>query len=292
MTPRVGTSNKNIYRRIITLDKHTPSLLKSNWRKIVGGGVALAFMISTVTLASMYTKSSAEIEATKAMYEQKIEQANEANSVALAKNEETTNSVRQELVVLKEEMSKKDETISGLNKQISYTKKAFQAELMTAESKLSSVKNKLDNTRTELGAAQSKIQNTVKTTSSTLPSTTSNKIKSTSASSKKTILVKQQVGAIFTVEATAYTAKCTGCSGITAAGVDIRKTTPKIIAVDPNVIDLNRKVELFVDGKSLGIWETKDVGGDIKGFRIDVLKATMSEALQFGRQYVTLKVVE
>ncbi|MFX6153002.1 3D domain-containing protein, partial [Acinetobacter baumannii] len=49
------------------------------------------------------------------------------------------------------------------------------------------------------------------------------------------------------VIATAYTAYCTGCSGTTATGINLRANpNAKVIAVDPRVIPLGTKV--YVEG--------------------------------------------
>lgn len=95
----------------------------------------------------------------------------------------------------------------------------------------------------------------------------------------------------FYVTATAYTADCEGCSGITATGVDVRYSTTKIIAVDPNVIPLGSKVEIIADGKSMGYYSAEDKGGAIKGYRIDILMGSRSEALAFGRKKVLIRVL-
>lgn len=119
-----------------------------------------------------------------------------------------------------------------------------------------------------------------------------NQVRIASVSDDKKRVVEQLPGSILTVEATAYTADCTGCSGITYTGIDVRNKTPKIIAVDPDVIPLGKKVELIVDGKSWGTWETQDVGSDIKGLRIDILMESVDKALEFGRQTVQLKILD
>lgn len=119
-----------------------------------------------------------------------------------------------------------------------------------------------------------------------------NEVRIASVSDEKKVVVEQLPGSLITVEATAYTADCSGCSGITYTGIDVRNKTPKIIAVDPDVIPLGKKVELFVDGKSWGVWETQDVGSDIKGLRIDILMDSIDKALEFGRQTVQLKILD
>lgn len=97
-------------------------------------------------------------------------------------------------------------------------------------------------------------------------------------------------------EATAYVAMCdTGCTGITKTGVDVRHTIYyegyRVIAVDPRQIPLGSIVRVTLgDGTSFKAIAS-DTGGDIKGFRIDVLVATESEAWEFGRQTVGIEIV-
>lgn len=90
-----------------------------------------------------------------------------------------------------------------------------------------------------------------------------------------------------TMVATAYTADCTGCSGITATGIDVRNSTPNVIAVDPNVIPLGSKV--WVEGYGEAI--AGDTGGAIKGNRIDLLMSNNTSAVNYGVQTVTVKVL-
>ncbi|MDR4949962.1 SH3 domain-containing protein [Neobacillus cucumis] len=105
----------------------------------------------------------------------------------------------------------------------------------------------------------------------------------------KQFLVKTAVKAAaeFTVEATAYT-PLESSSGITAAGYNIRKNpNMKLIAVDPKVIPLGKKV--WVEGYGEAI--AGDTGGAIKGNKIDVLFPTTQQALQWGRKNVKVRVL-
>ncbi|TCI43453.1 LysM peptidoglycan-binding domain-containing protein [Exiguobacterium sp. SH3S2] len=95
-------------------------------------------------------------------------------------------------------------------------------------------------------------------------------------------------GKTMTVEATAYTPYCAGCSGITATGIDVRSNpNQKVIAVDPSVIPLGSKV--WVEGYGEAI--AGDTGGAIKGNKIDLLMPTQQQALNFGRKSITIKVL-
>ena len=95
-------------------------------------------------------------------------------------------------------------------------------------------------------------------------------------------------GKEFYVSATAYTASCTGCSGITATGINL-KTNPglKVIAVDPSVIPLGSKV--WVEGYGNAI--AGDTGGAIKGNKIDLFMANQSDAISFGRKQVKVRIL-
>lgn len=99
-----------------------------------------------------------------------------------------------------------------------------------------------------------------------------------------------------TFEASAYTADCPeGCSGITATGIDVTGTIyhagKRIIAVDPSVIALGSTVEVRqADGTTFEA-VAQDTGGYIKGAKIDVLVANETDAVQFGRQSVQVRVI-
>jgi 3D (Asp-Asp-Asp) domain-containing protein/LysM repeat protein len=91
-----------------------------------------------------------------------------------------------------------------------------------------------------------------------------------------------------TVKATAYTADCEGCSGITKTGVNLKANPDeKVIAVDPSVIPLGSKV--YIEG--YGEATAADTGGAIKGNRIDVYMQNESDALQFGAKELTVKIL-
>ncbi|WP_406866353.1 LysM peptidoglycan-binding domain-containing protein [Priestia megaterium] len=99
---------------------------------------------------------------------------------------------------------------------------------------------------------------------------------------------QQASGKSMTVEATAYTANCAGCSGTTATGVDLKANpNQKVIAVDPSVIPLGSKV--YVEGYGEAV--AADTGGAIKGNRIDVFVRSEGDAQQFGRKSVKITVM-
>jgi|GEM_PF-386346 len=90
------------------------------------------------------------------------------------------------------------------------------------------------------------------------------------------------------MNATAYTAFCSGCSGTTATGINLR-TNPdaKVVAVDPDVIPLGTK--LYIDGYGYAV--AGDTGGAIHGKRIDLFMPDRTDALQWGRQTVKVNIL-
>lgn len=95
-------------------------------------------------------------------------------------------------------------------------------------------------------------------------------------------------GKVMYMNATAYTAHCTGCSGITATGINLSANPNlKVIAVDPGVIPLGSKV--WVEGYGYAV--AGDTGGAIKGNRIDLHVPNDAAARKFGRRSVKVKVL-
>ncbi|MEG6586522.1 3D domain-containing protein [Dendrosporobacter sp. 1207_IL3150] len=88
-----------------------------------------------------------------------------------------------------------------------------------------------------------------------------------------------------TMSASAYTAYDDGNSHYTYRGNLVRKG---LVAVDPSVIPLGTR--LYIPGYGYAIAD--DIGGAIKGNRIDLAFESRSEALKFGRQTITVHVVE
>ena len=93
-------------------------------------------------------------------------------------------------------------------------------------------------------------------------------------------------GKEFAAEATAYSYKQPGLSNYTAMGIDLR-SNPNVIAVDPTQIPLGTLVEV----PGYGIAIAGDTGGDIKGNRIDLHFPEVQQAMDFGRQKITIKVM-
>ncbi|MFC0524382.1 3D domain-containing protein [Pontibacillus salicampi] len=84
------------------------------------------------------------------------------------------------------------------------------------------------------------------------------------------------------MEATAYTAHCEGCSGITKTGINLLENpNKKVVAVDPNTIPLGSIVHVEGYGRAIA----GDIGSAIQGNRIDVFLNNQADALDFGRRH-------
>ncbi|WP_100486035.1 peptidoglycan-binding protein [Sporolactobacillus pectinivorans] len=102
--------------------------------------------------------------------------------------------------------------------------------------------------------------------------------------------VQKQIASVreFYANSTAYTARCAGCSGTTATGINLlQNPDTKVVAVDPSVIPLGTK--LYVEGYGYAV--AGDTGGAIKGRKIDVFFNDNGTALQWGRRTVKVKIL-
>lgn len=94
----------------------------------------------------------------------------------------------------------------------------------------------------------------------------------------------QQLG---TFKLTAYCA-CPQCCGAFADGITFtgtKATAGRTVAVDPSVIPLGS--EVYINGQE---YVAEDIGGAIKGNRIDIFFPTHAAALEFGVQYSEVSI--
>ncbi|MGE7092076.1 3D domain-containing protein [Lysinibacillus sp. NPDC048646] len=92
-----------------------------------------------------------------------------------------------------------------------------------------------------------------------------------------------------------YGSDCTGCSGITATGINVRESIYyhglRIVAVDPTVIPLGTIVEIKTPYESFRAISA-DKGGAIKGYKLDILVESERVAARYGRHHVQLRIVQ
>lgn len=88
-----------------------------------------------------------------------------------------------------------------------------------------------------------------------------------------------------TMNASAYSRFDAGNSSYTCRGNLLRKG---LVAVDPNVIPLGTR--LYIPGYGYAVAD--DTGGAIRGNNIDLAFDSHAEAIQFGRQRITVNILE
>lgn len=89
---------------------------------------------------------------------------------------------------------------------------------------------------------------------------------------------------VLTMEASGYSSQDPGNGKYTATGSRLRKG---LVSVDPKLIPLGTR--LYIEGYGYAVAD--DVGGAIKGHRIDLAFDSRAEALQFGRQSVKVYIL-
>jgi len=142
-------------------------------------------------------------------------------------------------------------------------------------------------------AVESKPEETVSSTSNTAPKDSAPEATapstSTTASKENAPEANKTASKEIIVEASAYTASCEGCSGITATGMNLKANpNAKVISVDPAVIPLGSKV--YVEGYGEAI--AGDTGGAIKGKRIDVFFPSQQDAINFGVKQLKVTILD
>lgn len=126
---------------------------------------------------------------------------------------------------------------------------------------------------------------TTATTENSMPEAQESKESTSTASAPST---SKAASKEIIVEATAYTASCEGCSGITATGINLKENpNAKIISVDPTIIPLGSKV--YVEGYGEAI--AGDTGGAIKGNKIDVFIPSQQDAINFGVKQIKVTIL-
>ncbi|WCS68488.1 hypothetical protein Goe16_00740 [Bacillus phage vB_BsuM-Goe16] len=194
----------------------------------------------------------------------------ETNKVLLEKN----NHLTKDLTDIQKESD-------SLKKDLQHSSKIYK-DLKDQVKKLEEDKKKLERGNNNLKEDKMHLQNQVKKLSMKDSSGKISRNKVHTSSKKvasATPNKKASKSNTLSVTATAYTAYCTGCSGVTTTGIDLTSHPDmKVIAVDPNVIPLGSRVH--VEGYGYAI--AGDTGGAIKGNKIDIFVPDRQDALAWG----------
>ncbi|WP_107839358.1 3D domain-containing protein [Metasolibacillus meyeri] len=111
---------------------------------------------------------------------------------------------------------------------------------------------------------------------------------------KEQLKLEEEQSKWMTFNASYYGPDCYGCSGVSAAGIDLRKSIYyngyRVIAADTNIIPLWTIVEVQTPNETFQAI-VLDTGGAIKGYKLDVLVSSEAESYRIGRHDVKLKIV-
>lgn len=213
-----------------------------------------------------------EVEEKEKLINMKLEESKKAKDKLISMGEEIKVK-KEELIANKTNLNSEKSTLE--KKKESYIKEGNDIKRLEEITKIALESKRINDMKNEQVSIE---QNNVKSNTS-LETKSFNVNESSSPNTASKVL---------TMEATAYTADCAGCSGITKTGLNLKKNRHmKVVAVDPRVIPLGSRV--WVEGYGEAI--AGDIGGAIKGNKIDLHFPTKSSALQFGRKSVTVKVL-
>ncbi|RQW18081.1 DUF348 domain-containing protein [Bacillus sp. C1-1] len=136
--------------------------------------------------------------------------------------------------------------------------------------------------------AETKTANATATASQPTKTSTSSSSSETNKP-KETSQPKATQAKTIQMTATAYSAECNGCSGVTATGINLlNDRNMKVVAVDPSVIPLGSRVHVEGYGEAIA----GDTGGAITGNKIDLHVPTSSEAMSYGRKTVNVTILD
>lgn len=190
---------------------------------------------------------------------------------------EKKESLDSKLADLRGVLATNQDELNNLNAQERSIKEQQAAERAAAER---AVAERAAAEKAATNNASSNVSNASSSTSSneTASASSNNETKATTSSSA--------TGSWKTVQATGYSTQQKGLSTHTATGIDLRVNS-RVIAVDPRVIPLGSLVEV----QGLGVYVAGDTGGAIKGNIIDIHYPTVSQALNWGRRSVKIRII-
>jgi 3D (Asp-Asp-Asp) domain-containing protein len=86
-----------------------------------------------------------------------------------------------------------------------------------------------------------------------------------------------------------YTMTAYSTRGTTASGEQAQR---RLVAADPAVLPLGSRIRISNAGPYSGEYKVGDTGAKIRGRRLDIHIANKSEAKEFGKKRVRVKVIK
>lgn len=252
----------DIKKRQDILEKRMSSYQKTggsiSYLEVLFGAQSFTDFISRAAIVSTITDSDSELidqldSDIKKVEEKKLESLNKLDELNEMRKEQEEN-----LAAIQEKKQANENSKHKLEKK--------QSDLLTNINELKSKDSNL-----------AKVESDVKASIAAEEARKARELEQKSSGTGQSI--KNVKGKTITVTATAYTASCEGCSGVTKTGINLKANpNAKVIAVDPSVIPLGSVV--YVEGYGYAI--AGDVGSAIKGNRIDVFVSSQAKALKWG----------
>jgi len=186
--------------------------------------------------------------------------------------EDQQNALAKQQDELNQNLQKREQVLTQMQQKYNELAK----EKAIAEQQKSGIESQMKSIQSEISQEQAAARARAKASQS----------RSSEASAAPAPAVKSGSSKEFYVTATAYSPDESG--SITKLGYNIdRNPNMKLIAVDPSVIPLGKKV--WVEGYGVAI--AGDTGGNINGHRIDVLKPNTAQAKSWGRRVVKVIIL-
>lgn len=187
--------------------------------------------------------------------------------------------------------------IKGIKQRLATQKKERESKVLEIEEAQKQLESK-DSEIARLKKLQDKIkQNETKSRNSLVVSSRGGNVSSVDANrakakgngTEKASSSTSSVGNWITMQASAYTNSPSENGGYatTATGDPL---VFGMVAVDPNFLPLGTRIN--IEGYGNTVFKCSDTGGAIKGNRIDILLGSKSQAMQFGRRTVRVRVVK
>lgn len=165
------------------------------------------------------------------------------------------------------------------------SRKLVDKKVEESKAKVVAIGTKVPESRTDLVTLAS----TTKKDSKSEPVVAEQKISPEPKSEKRSEPKQRESGKVIYMNASAYSANCAGCSGITATGINLHANpNAHVVAVDPSVIPLG--THIYIEG--YGEYVAADTGGAIRGTRIDIHVPTQSAAHAFGMHKVKVTILD
>jgi 3D (Asp-Asp-Asp) domain-containing protein len=195
-----------------------------------------------------------------------------------------------EIEVAKKEIDRQEQILEGEQQTLSKQQQELASNMQQRQATLSSLQEKFSQIDTQMALAEqqkSDIMSQIQAAQEKLRQQQAAAAARAASPQDQNTSAPAGNGQEMYVTATAYSPEESGA--VTSLGYNIKNNpNMKLIAVDPSVIPLGKKV--WVEGYGTAI--AGDTGGAIKGYKIDVLVPSKADAAAWGRRTVKIIILD